>query len=349
MASTSQSGTADDHDADVLVVEYGPVGQLLAVLSRPPRLAGGCTGTMAEPLQMPQAVGFGSEAARILAMADVGDSLVEPAQDYARRGATGETLIEFEIADRGHRTWLKVTSAYQLALGAAPIARGGKMVNLRVLRGHKVVRLTDMRDHVELVANDLGGQRVLSGRWVIGCDGANSFVCTRAGMSMTDLRFSHEWLVCDVRLHKPREFRPNNLQICDPARPRTAASGGPGHRRYKFTRVAGDDIRHFSTAEKRVKAAPAVRRDTGQRHTGSAGSVHVPGQVGGAVAVGADLPCRGRGAPHVAVRHARSAATQHRPNRVRPVSRQAARGRSAAQGQPRTTGGPAGMPVSKLG
>jgi flavoprotein hydroxylase len=45
---------------------------------------------------------------------------------------------------------------------------------------------------------------------------------------MHDLGFFYDWLIVDVILHEQRVFDPLNIQICDPARPTTAVSGGPG-------------------------------------------------------------------------------------------------------------------------
>ena len=77
----------------------------------------------------------------------------------------------------------------------------------------------------------------VSASYVVGCDGANSTVRTLAELPVTDLGFFYDWLIVDVVLHEPRVFDPINLQICDPTRPTTAVSGGPGRRRWEFMRL----------------------------------------------------------------------------------------------------------------
>ncbi|WP_413099500.1 bifunctional 3-(3-hydroxy-phenyl)propionate/3-hydroxycinnamic acid hydroxylase [Streptomyces sp. Inha503] len=243
----------DGVETEVLIVGYGPVGQLLSVLLAQRGRRVTVVERWPEPYRHPRAVGFDSEAARILASAGIGDSLdqfTEPARDHAWQNTKGETLIDHEVAGRGHCTWPEALSAYQPALESALIEHGATLPSLRILRGYEAVGLADDGGHVTLtVVGPDGEKRDLTALWVVGCDGANSLVRTSVGTTMTDLDFSYDWLICDVRLHEHREFRPNNLEICDPARPRTAVSAGPGHRRYEFMRVPADDPEHFGTVE----------------------------------------------------------------------------------------------------
>ncbi len=73
--------------------------------------------------------------------------------------------------------------------------------------------------------------------YVVGCDGANSTVRRATGLPVCDLGFFYDWLIVDVVLDEPRVFDPINVQVCDPARPTTAVSGGPGRRRWEFMRL----------------------------------------------------------------------------------------------------------------
>jgi flavoprotein hydroxylase len=83
-------------------------------------------------------------------------------------------------------------------------------------------------------------------RYVVGCDGANSTVRARIGLPMTDRAFFYDWLVVDVVFNEPREFDPLNVQICDPARPTTVVSGGPGRRRWEFMALPGESTEFLS-------------------------------------------------------------------------------------------------------
>ncbi|MEV5341653.1 bifunctional 3-(3-hydroxy-phenyl)propionate/3-hydroxycinnamic acid hydroxylase [Streptomyces sp. NPDC052676] len=239
--------------ADVLIVGYGPVGQLLSLL-----LADrGRTVTVVErwpqAYPMPRAVAFDGEGARTLSAAGIGglvDRIGEPSGEYLWQNADGQVLLHIDGSERKLAGWPESTSMYQPALEAEMEARGARLDNITVHRGHEVTALTEDGDTVEVTAVDRDGNaRLFTASWVVGCDGANSFVRRALGAELSDLGFSHDWLVCDVVHHDGRTFAPNNLQICDPARPRTSVSAGPGNRRYEFMRVAGETIEGLNTPE----------------------------------------------------------------------------------------------------
>jgi len=84
-------------------------------------------------------------------------------------------------------------------------------------------------------------------RYVAGCDGANSFVRSHLGARVTDLGFFFDWLIVDIIPHEKRVWEPLNWQLCDPARPTTLVSGGPGRRRWEFMRLPGESIEELNS------------------------------------------------------------------------------------------------------
>ncbi|MFJ7626917.1 bifunctional 3-(3-hydroxy-phenyl)propionate/3-hydroxycinnamic acid hydroxylase [Streptomyces sp. NPDC097595] len=237
--------------SDVLVVGAGPVGLTTALfLARDGRRV-----TVLEqwptPYPLPRAVHFDDEAARLLADAGIGDrlgALSEPADTYEWRNASGTPLLTFDWSGPGPSGWPRASMTYQPDLERALAEAVEARPEVTVLRGYEAVALVQGDEDVTVTARDAEGrQHGITAAWVVGADGANSFVRGHMPTRMEDLGFFYDWLIVDVRPHVPRVWDPVNLQICDPERPTTVVSGGPGRRRWEFMRMAGETVAELDT------------------------------------------------------------------------------------------------------
>jgi 2-polyprenyl-6-methoxyphenol hydroxylase-like FAD-dependent oxidoreductase len=228
-------------DVEVAIVGNGPVGSALAILLAQFGHTVRVLERWLEPYPLPRAVHYDHEVGRILQSCGIGDPLrviSEPADLYEWRSASGRTLLRFGQAGDGPSGW-----------PASSMFNQPKMEELLHRRAHEVG--VDVRTGVEVDGIERRSDSVLlrgsngssvSALYAIGCDGANSTVRTLTGLPFTDLGFYYDWLIVDVVLHEPRVFDPINLQICDPARPTTAVSGGPGRRRWEFMRLPYESL-----------------------------------------------------------------------------------------------------------
>jgi hypothetical protein len=89
-------------------------------------------------------------------------------------------------------------------------------------------------------------------RWVVGADGANSFVREACGISRRDLGFQERWLVVDVEPHDMATVAhlPIASQRCDPSRPTTIVQSGPRHRRWEFMLLPDEQAADFEDPER---------------------------------------------------------------------------------------------------
>ncbi|MEU7389794.1 bifunctional 3-(3-hydroxy-phenyl)propionate/3-hydroxycinnamic acid hydroxylase [Streptomyces tanashiensis] len=240
----TDTAAGTDTDTDVVVVGYGPVGGVLAILLAQRGRRVTVLEQRAQPYLLPRATSFDGETARLIAGTGIGPQIgefTEPADGYRWQNAAGQALLDIDFAAVGPYGWPDANTMHQPTLEARLATRLSALPGVDIRRGERVVGLADDGERVEVTTSGPdGATRSVTARWVVGCDGARSFVREALGVSVTDLGFSYDWLLCDVELAEPRVFTPSNVQICDPKRPTTLVASGPGHRRWEFMRLPGE-------------------------------------------------------------------------------------------------------------
>jgi 3-(3-hydroxy-phenyl)propionate hydroxylase/flavoprotein hydroxylase len=236
-----------DRDADVVVVGYGPVGMATAALL-------GRAGHRVLVLEryaglynLPRAAIFDDETTRTLARLGVTDELmprVHAQRTYEWRNAAGELLLEHDFAAVGRSGWAEWSMMYQPDLESA-LDRAVRDAGVEVRHCHPVTAIADRGDHVELTVAGPDGPGTVRARWVVACDGGNSFVREALAVPQEDFGFSEPWMVCDFRFHSPGgrpASLPLALQLGDPAGPTSVISLGPDHHRISFMLDSAEDF-----------------------------------------------------------------------------------------------------------
>lgn len=240
---------------DVVVVGAGPVGLGLARLLG---LAGHEVLVLerwSEPYPLPRAVHFDDEIGRVFAdmgLAEQVRAVSEPVPDhYEWRNADGQALVRIDWSGTGPSGWPTANFFSQPQLEAVLAEAVTAMPNVTLQRGAEVVGVEEQPDSVLVTfAGTVAKQRRVRARYVVGADGANSFVRERMGAVMHDQGFFFDWLIVDTIPRDDAEFSPMNWQLCDPARPTTIVSGGPGRRRWEFMRLPSETHEQLGTTEK---------------------------------------------------------------------------------------------------
>ncbi|HWI31950.1 MAG TPA: bifunctional 3-(3-hydroxy-phenyl)propionate/3-hydroxycinnamic acid hydroxylase [Microbacterium sp.] len=239
-------------DYDVLVVGQGVVGQIVSLYlaQRGHRVVAIERHELAYAL--PRAVHYDPDVNRLLAGLGIGEdeqsTFSEPAAAYDWLSADRRLLLTFPNALDGDQGWPESTMFAQPDLEQALRRHQDEAGTLDNLWSTALVSYVQDDDGVTATVETPAGTRQIRVGYLIGCDGANSTVRALAGFQQENLDFSSDWLVMDLKM-APREWVPVNGQICDPARPTSCVSGGPGRRRFEFMRMPGDEAASFSTPE----------------------------------------------------------------------------------------------------
>ncbi|MDA8285096.1 MAG: bifunctional 3-(3-hydroxy-phenyl)propionate/3-hydroxycinnamic acid hydroxylase [Actinomycetota bacterium] len=223
-----------DRTAEVAVVGYGPVGATLSVLLAQQGRSVVAIERFPTPYRLPRAVHFDDEAGRIFQACGIGAALrrmTDPVDTYEWRNGAGTTLLRLGRPGHSPLGWPMSSMFHQPDLEEALDRRARSLPLLEVRRGVEVVALGDDGGGGVTLSTTAGDVRAAC---AVGCDGADSTVARLLAVPVRDLGFHYDWLVVDVVVDSDRRFEPPNLQVCDPRRPTTLVSGGPGRRRWEF-------------------------------------------------------------------------------------------------------------------
>lgn len=232
---------------DLLIIGYGVTGKMLANSLGNLGWNVGVIDPYENPYGLPRAVKYSDEVMRnlqsIMPDEDV-EKISERVHDnYTWVNADGETLLELDWSQEGISGWPADALFNHAELEAGMDHARTKIGNVDARLGFKVSYLEEDEDGVTVYARktDKIGEFIPNGEtikatasYVIGADGANSFVRQSMNNTTHDLGFSSSFYVVDVIMKEEREFSPSNLQICDPKQPTTLAMAGPGRRRWEF-------------------------------------------------------------------------------------------------------------------
>jgi 3-(3-hydroxy-phenyl)propionate hydroxylase len=227
-------------DVDVLVVGYGPVGATLACLLGQYGVRALVIDKSPDVYAAPRAIALDNEALRVLQMAGLDESSFERVViPFVRMRCpyVGEfSRVNTQGTIDGHP---KLVTFFQPDLERALRAKVAEHATVQTLLGVELRSFVDEGSNVDacLLLAD-GGAVNVRAKYLVGADGASSFVRRAIGQEFDGQTYPEDWLIVDAR-QVPHPIDHVEF-LCDPHRavPHMVAPGG--RERWEFMLRPGE-------------------------------------------------------------------------------------------------------------
>lgn len=232
---------------DVIISGYGPVGQTAANFLGKDGHRVLVLEQWAGIYHLPRAAHIDHEIMRIIQAIGKADDIHESlltCDKYKWINQEGETLIEFDFNLIGKSGWPSDYLIYQPRFEDVLHNGAKRYSNVNIRNNAKVVFSEEVSDGVIVEHEDMqsGEKFRVKGSYLLGCDGANSYVRQAAGISYTNLGFDESWLVVDIFLkdRKNTSLPSDPEQHCNPLRPVTVCPMPDNRYRWEFMMMPGE-------------------------------------------------------------------------------------------------------------
>lgn len=231
---------------DVAIVGYGPVGAVFANLMAQRGLRIAVIERAAQAYDKPRAIALDHEALRVLqaiGLAEYLDGAIASHNGTHFIGVDGDIIKVFDPMPPPYPLgWIPNATFVQPDAERALREKLSGYGNADVFLSSSGVALAQDGTSVSLSARrEDGGEFSIRARYLVGCDGANSFVRKQIGASLEDLAFDEWWVVVDTLTNDPAKRPARSFQYCWPSRPGTFVPGPGRLRRWEIKLLPGED------------------------------------------------------------------------------------------------------------
>lgn len=253
--ATSPADAAPSTVFDVAILGYGPVGAILALLLARAGLTVAVVEQHPGIFDKPRAITIDHEALHALQLCGIGDALeplLEPHRGTDYLGVDGGLIRAFYPQTPPFPlSWNPNVVFIQPELEALLRAAVEAQPGIHVWLSHKAEAIAEADESVQLTAQpvDGGSPRLISARYLVGCDGANSFVRTALELGLEDLNFDEWWMVVDAWQRSAVALPERCVQYCRPERPGTFIRGPRGLLRWEIKLLPGETPESFGAPE----------------------------------------------------------------------------------------------------
>lgn len=239
---------------DLIIVGCGPVGALAANLAARAGLRTIVLERATDIVDVPRAIHFDGHIMRILQQAGVAHDMSANTRVWKRStyyGADGEPIRVHEWPPDRPLGWDAHYLFYQPQFEHLLRSQFDSIDQLTIRLGFEAVAVRQDAESATVTAREVDTGRLieLAASYVLGCDGASSFVRTTSASSLVDENFDEQWLVIDLLTDAQLGSPGESEMFCDPRRPATRVPGPGAHHRWEFMLLPGETPEQIQRTE----------------------------------------------------------------------------------------------------
>jgi 3-(3-hydroxy-phenyl)propionate hydroxylase len=244
---------------DVIVAGLGPVGAALALLLGREGFEVAVFEQAEEIYDKPRAIVLDHEALRTLQFCGIAPSFFDTLSPHTGTDFIGLQWQLIKLFDPQTPPfplgWPPTVMFVQPELENALRERLSTHANIDVRLGARIAAVAQVETGVQVTIEPIRGEAAyeVTADWLIGCDGANSFVRRSVGIALDDVEFDECWIVVDAWLTGCTELPKKTTQYCWPSRPATFVVGPRNLRRWEIKLLPHEDPAAFLDEAKVVE------------------------------------------------------------------------------------------------
>ncbi|RCL35993.1 MAG: bifunctional 3-(3-hydroxy-phenyl)propionate/3-hydroxycinnamic acid hydroxylase [SAR86 cluster bacterium] len=240
---------------DIAIIGYGPVGAITANLFAKQ----GFTIALIEPKldiwDIPRAVHFDGQTQRIfqsMGIMDEVSKIIHPMTGITFLNNKGQEIVYFGTEHKAPPNGYNESVFFNQPIFEKLLRdRASEYTNIDFMLGNKLTKIVskENKNNLEIINTDTNETDSLSCEYLLGCDGANSFVRKYLNIESHDYKCDENWIVADYLVDKKYKVNSDRYQICDYKRPTTIVPVVGQHVRWEFKINHDDDLDHLENED----------------------------------------------------------------------------------------------------
>ncbi len=249
-STTLPTVAAEEYDTDVAILGAGPVGLMMANQLGQAGIRTLLIEKGEQLIDYPRAIGIDDESLRAIQSIGLIDNVLPHTTPWhAMRFLTPKGRCFADIQPMTDEFgWSRRNAFIQPQVDAVLCDGLSRFACVRRLFSREVTAVSQSANGVKLTLNAPGNrtERVRA-RWLVACDGGNSFVRRTLGISFEGKTAPNKWIVIDIA-NDPLST-PHVYLCCDPVRPWVSAALPHAVRRFEFMVMPGETEEELSRPE----------------------------------------------------------------------------------------------------